>query len=254
MTRAHGGQVRQLAVVLCTLVVFIASRSSCADEVSPQEAAKTLAAQAEARKQEYKDYRPSMPVYSDSEQLQRLAEIGRARGRAEFDAMSKAATGPASAPASAPTQETSPASAGLVIVALSSSMPLPMLRDYIAQLDGVPGTVVVLRGFIGGATKVKPTGRWIEEILRERSDCLQCAHRRVRIEVDPLLYKSLGIKQVPAVTFLAGVRDLQHCQKEQFKSAAVAYGAVAVEAALRAITKEGVAVPAGVLARYEARQ
>ena len=71
------------------------------------------------------------------------------------------------------------------------------------------------------------------------------------IVVDPLVFRSLGIRQVPAVTYLPGVQQLQHCEQEVFESASVVYGAASVAASLKAVAKDGVAVPQQVIAALE---
>jgi len=237
----------------------LAAVQAHAQDAAPPGSVQDLAQPGVHRAQEYKDYKPAIPVYSDMGQVKRLADMGRARGQAEFQALAQqsnmagAVAGPALPGTDNGVVANTPQVPGLVVLAVSSSMPLEMLRDYMAQLDRVPGAVVVLRGFVGGATKIQPSGKWVEQVLRVDPGCLKCAHRRVRVEVDPLVFRSLDIKQVPAVTYLAGVQELQHCEKEQFQSASVVYGAVSVEAALREVVKGGVPVPPQVLAQYRGK-
>lgn len=146
-------------------------------------------------------------------------------------------------PADAATATTKPPLAGRLVVAISSSMPEQMLREYARQLDGVPEAIMVLRGFIGGARAVKPTVAWIERALRKHPADPQGGHFRVEVVVDPLAYRMLGITQVPAVTFLPGVQDLRHCDAEVLSAARIAYGAVSIGGALKALTP-AITVPA----------
>ncbi len=145
-----------------------------------------------------------------------------------------------------------PALAGRLVVAISSSMPEAMVRDYARQLDGVPEAILVLRGFIGGARSVKPSVEWIERVLRKRPADPDGGHYRVEVVVDPLAFRMLGIGQVPAVTFLAGVQDLRHCDAETLAAARIAYGAVSVGGALKALTP-AVTVPASLMNRFGGR-
>jgi type-F conjugative transfer system pilin assembly protein TrbC len=146
-----------------------------------------------------------------------------------------------------------PVLSGRLVIALSSSMPEATLREYMRQLDGVSEAIVVLRGFIGGARTVKPTGLWIEDMRRRDPTCHTCGHRRVEVVVDPLLYRSLAINKVPAVAYLPGVQDLKHCDAETLQAVPVAYGAVSVSAALKQLTKDGAAIPAELIERLARR-
>ena len=128
-----------------------------------------------------------------------------------------------------------PPLAGRLVVAISSSMPEVMVREYARQLDGVPEAIMVLRGFIGGAHAVKPTVAWIERALRKHPGDPEGPHYRVEVVVDPIAFRMLDIRQVPAVTFLAGVQDLRHCDAQILSTARIAYGAVSLGGALKAL-------------------
>lgn len=225
----------------------------------PAPSVEDLAKQGAARSKEYQNLQLQVPDYSDTGEVKRMADLGRSRGQAEFEQLRQqyqigvqpgapATGGAAAAPAGSPVPTAVPA--GLVVVALSSSMPEQMVRDYLAQLDGKRGAVVVLRGFIGGAEHIVPTGKWLEQIMRVDPTCEKCGHRRVTVQVDPLVFASLNIRQVPAVAYLPGVSELKHCDAEPFKTASVAYGAAPVDVALQATAKGGAAVPKEVIAVY----
>lgn len=250
-------RVRARTIFLAALVSAVVTLTAplCADAQAPESLpdAAALAAQAQQRKQEFSGYKPAIPSYGDMATVKRMADIGRARGQAEFEEMAKTG-GPEGLGGSTAVAAAKPLQAskvpGLVILAISSSMPLQMLRDYMAQLDGVPGAVVLLRGFIGGATYIKPTERWLEQVLRVDPNEMMGRHRRVYVQVDPLVFQSMSISQVPAVTYLPGVTELKHCEGESFTTASVAYGAISISAALQEIKKAGVAIPDSVLALY----
>ena len=147
---------------------------------------------------------------------------------------------------------TKPLLAGRLVVAVSSSMPEQMVREYARQLDGVPEAIIVLRGFVGGARTTKPTVEWIERALRKNPADMLGAHYRVEVVVDPLAFRMLGITQVPAVTFLPGVQDLRHCDAETLSAARIAYGAVAIGGALKALAP-AVTVPPHLSKRFGGR-
>ncbi len=190
----------------------------------------------------------------DQERVRALAEQARARGREVLPATRAAidaATGMAASSTQSPTARAP--LAGRVVVALSSSVPEAMWRDYLAQLDGHPEAVVVLRGFVGGARTIRPTGQLVERLRRNVANDPQQGHRNVEVLVDPLLYTALGIDRVPAVAWLPGVQDIRHCDQETYAAATVVYGAVAVEAALKTIHQRGGRIPATVQRAFAGR-
>jgi len=142
---------------------------------------------------------------------------------------------------------------GLVVLAVSSSMPRNMLADYMAQLDGKPDGVMVLRGFVGGAQRVKPTGQFIEQVSRLHPTDRDGGHYAVKVIVDPLLFRMLGIDRVPAVVYLDGVAAISHCDAEDYAASVVVYGAARISAALEQARARGAPVPDRVLANYKPR-
>jgi hypothetical protein len=243
--------------------VAAAALAVCVSAASAQ-AVHTEADQARTRSKEFTP--PPVQTVSEAQraQAQQLATQASARGR---DALELPGGGKAplgrfpSAPKDAPPGELSedggsaskPALQGRLIVALSSSMPLPMVHEYMRQLAGIPEAIVVLRGFVGGAQTVAPTGRWIEEARRVDPTCLRCEHYNVEVVVDPLVYRALKLEQVPAVAYAAGISDLSHCDGKQLPVKSVAYGATSIEAAVRALVADGAEVPSGVLERVRKR-
>jgi type-F conjugative transfer system pilin assembly protein TrbC len=140
--------------------------------------------------------------------------------------------------------------AGRVVVALSSSMPESEWREYMAQLDGKPEAIVVLRGFVGGATTVEPTGKLIERAARKIADNPKGGRRKLEVVVDPILFKSLGIDRVPAVAWLPGVNEVSHCDGKVFETAVTVYGTASVSYALQQINRNGGNVPAEVIKSF----
>jgi type-F conjugative transfer system pilin assembly protein TrbC len=103
------------------------------------------------------------------------------------------------------------ASTGRFYLLVSSSMPLATLRNYAADLARLddPRFTMVLRGFVGGASKIGPTASFIADVLKADPDCDlrstgDCAVREIPFIVDPLLFRRSGIDQVPAVLYLPG--------------------------------------------------
>jgi len=113
-------------------------------------------------------------------------------------------------------QEKTDASAGRlaaderVYLFFSSSVPLSTLRSYAAMLDKArdPNVVMVLRGFVGGMKKIKPTMEFIADVLKKDPACeesaAQCDGYFVSIQIDPQLFQRYRIEQVPTVVYTAG--------------------------------------------------
>jgi type-F conjugative transfer system pilin assembly protein TrbC len=98
---------------------------------------------------------------------------------------------------------------------VSSSVPLTTLRNYAAMIDRArTGQVtMVLRGFVGGMKKIRPTMEFIGEILKKDPACdftkdnypakgHKCDSYQVNIEIDPLLFQRFAIDEVPALAYL----------------------------------------------------
>ena len=95
---------------------------------------------------------------------------------------------------------------------ISSSVPIGTLRNYARDLDrlGDPAVFMVLRGFVGGMKRVKPTMDFVRQIITEDADCdiqkNKCIAYRVNIKIDPLLFRKYGITRVPAAVYAPDVR------------------------------------------------
>lgn len=207
-----------------------------------------LAAEGMARR-DSADVQPFQPPEYDSATVKTLADEAQARSKVELQSIIEryghdqeglAQEGEGTAPTKLQ---------GRLVVALSSSMPEQMIRDYFAQLAGHPEAVVVLRGFVGGAQRIGPTGSLMERLMRRTTDRAD-GHHVVDVLVDPLLYRQLGIDRVPAVAWLDGVEDISHCDQEDYDAAFVVYGATTVAAALKAASDQGARVPRDVVARF----
>ena len=91
---------------------------------------------------------------------------------------------------------------------ISSSVQLTTLRNYAAMIDRAPSgkIIMVLRGFIDGMKKIRPTMEFIGEILKKDPACdltkEKCDSYQVNIQVDPLLFQRFAIEKVPALAYL----------------------------------------------------
>lgn len=231
------------------LVLACATMAQAQDAPTPADRAATLAREALQRKSEYQPTL-NVPEY-DRARVKALADQATQRGAVELERL-RAKNGAVAGLPGSENHETgsTPVVSGRVVVALSSSMPEAMLTSYFSQLDRKPESLVVMRGFVGGAHSVRPTGVLMERLRRKSAGEPAGAHFQVETLVDPLFFQQLGIDQVPAVVWLEGVQELAHCDQEDYSKAAVVYGAVSIEAALREARKAGARVPDAVIAKY----
>lgn len=246
-----------LAVVAC---LSLACASSAAQDASKSPSPAELSRQATERAKAVK-LPPVKQQALNAEQRKRIEETAagaRNRARDELSRLAerqpftpesaKVAAASSDNPAVPPKTERK--LSGRVVVALSSSMPENELQEYMAQLNGNPEALVVMRGFVGGARTVMPTGKLMERVMRKKSAAPKDKYNRVEVVVDPLLYRSLGIDKVPAVVWLPGVTDISHCDGEDFEAAVTVYGTVSVGYALQQINRSGGNVPVDVLKSF----
>lgn len=99
-----------------------------------------------------------------------------------------------------------------IYVFVSSSIPLQTVRNYAASVARLhdPRIALVMRGFVGGMAKIRPTIDFVGSVLKEDPDCdpsvSDCRMRPASLIVDPLLFRRYGIDKVPAVIYAQGVK------------------------------------------------
>jgi hypothetical protein len=103
--------------------------------------------------------------------------------------------------------------ATVAVLFVSSSIPVPILRTYAAQLERVGG-VLAFRGMPGGLSKVGPMAKLSAEILRIDPGCNgpACAMRNVQLIVDPLVFRQHGVARVPALAMIPGDPTQPYCE------------------------------------------
>jgi type-F conjugative transfer system pilin assembly protein TrbC len=109
-----------------------------------------------------------------------------------------------------------PAPKGWVpVLFVSSSIPVPVLRAYAAQLERAHG-VLAFRGMPGGLRKVAPMAKLTAEILRLDPGCEgpSCAMRNVQVIVDPIVFRQHNIARVPALAMVPGDPTEPYCERD----------------------------------------
>jgi type-F conjugative transfer system pilin assembly protein TrbC len=137
-----------------------------------------------------------------------------------------------------------------IYVFLSSSIPKETLRRYTSAVGALGDRNVrfVMRGFIGGARYVKPTLRFVKDLLLEDPGCdplkSKCRTYDTAVIIDPMLFEHYHITHVPAFVY-ATVSNLQDPEKSEglesninIRAFHTVYGDVNFEYVLEAFEKE----------------
>lgn len=100
-----------------------------------------------------------------------------------------------------------------IYVFVSSSMPIQTIRNYATSIAKLkePRIMMVIQGFVGGMTKIRPTTDFTAQVLKSDPACDptvngECESLPVPFGVDPLLFRRYGIDRVPAVVYAKGIR------------------------------------------------
>ena len=137
-----------------------------------------------------------------------------------------------------------------IYVFLSSSIPTETLRRYTSAAGALGDRNVrfVMRGFIGGAKYMKPTLRFVKDLLLEDPGCdplkSTCRTYDTAVIIDPMLFERYHITRVPAFVY-ATVSDLKDPEKSEglesninIRAFHTVYGDVNFEYVLEAFEKE----------------
>jgi type-F conjugative transfer system pilin assembly protein TrbC len=137
-----------------------------------------------------------------------------------------------------------------IYVFLSSSIPKETLRRYTGAAGALGDRNVrfVMRGFIDGAKYIKPTLRFVKDLLLEDTDCdplrSKCRTYDTAVIIDPMLFERYHITKVPTFVY-ATVNNLQDPEKSEglesninIRAFHAVYGDVSFEYVLEAFEKE----------------
>lgn len=95
-----------------------------------------------------------------------------------------------------------------IYIFISSSMPASTIRNYVQDVAYLndPNIIFVLRGFVGGIKKIKPTMKFTRDIIKKDSNCTRsCDSYNVKVQVNPLMYSRYSIERVPAILYVQGI-------------------------------------------------
>lgn len=99
-----------------------------------------------------------------------------------------------------------------IYVFVSKSMPLHVIRTYAADIArlGDRRVQMVMRGFVGGMSKIVPTINFVADVLKKDPMCQltsesKCEMLGVDFLIDPLLFQRYGVERVPTFVYASGV-------------------------------------------------
>ncbi len=129
---------------------------------------------------------------------------------------------------------------------ISASVPMMTLRNYARALEDIPGAVMVMRGFVRGADRLKPTMQFVRRIRLANEDCKgdSCALRNTAVVVDPVLFRRYGIERVPALVAAEGVETPGTCSEGnpdvvKVAASSVIYGDAGIDGLLGILASDG---------------
>ena len=137
-----------------------------------------------------------------------------------------------------------------IYVFLSSSIPTETLRRYTSAAGALGDRNVrfVMRGFIGGAKYIKPTLRFVKDLLLEDPGCdplkSRCRTYNTAVIIDPMLFERYHITRVPAFVYatVSGPKDPEKSEGLEsninIRAFHTVYGDVNFEYVLEAFEKE----------------
>ena len=102
-----------------------------------------------------------------------------------------------------------------VVLFVSESIPLPVLRIYAKDIAKVNG-VMVFRGLRGGISKIQPSVQMIGDIIKQDPLCKgpQCLMLPTNVIIDPLLFRASNVSKVPAVIFQRDMNLASYCERK----------------------------------------
>ena len=94
-----------------------------------------------------------------------------------------------------------------IYIFISSSMPTSTIRNYVQDVARLndPNVVFVMRGFINGMKKIKPTMDFVRNIIQKQPGCTgKCDVYNVSVQINPILYSRYNVDRVPAILYAQG--------------------------------------------------
>ena len=129
-----------------------------------------------------------------------------------------------------------------IYIFISSSMPISTIRNYVQDVAYLndPNIIFVLRGFIGGVKKAKPTLKFTRDIIKKDPGCTRsCDRYNVKVQVNPLMFSRYNIDRVPAILYVQGTLPKEAAELKVNKTTYpnwIVYGDASLETATEIFT------------------
>lgn len=127
-----------------------------------------------------------------------------------------------------------------LVMFVSSSMPIETLRNYARDLSKVGG-VMVMRGTVGGISKMVDTITLTRSVLNANPTCegANCKMWGTEMLIDPMLFRIYGIEKVPALIYQPDMNIQSYCDglENVNKASIVVYGDASVRTLLERMNR-----------------
>ncbi len=128
-----------------------------------------------------------------------------------------------------------------LIIAISSSIPNNVIKNYFKDLENVNTDVVfVLNGFVGNERKIRPTINYITNLLSKSKN--EKDKYLFKIDINPKIFTKYNIKNVPAVLFVKNYNPYSEMQgilkKDENEKVYISYGDAKIKYVLEKIQKD----------------
>lgn len=98
---------------------------------------------------------------------------------------------------------------------VSSSIPKAKMRSYARQLQKYKNAQMIMRGFIGGGKKMRPTMSYIKSIITKVDNCngVHCPTYKIKFNIDPVLFQRYQITKVPTLVYVDNLSGAGYCSE-----------------------------------------
>ena len=131
---------------------------------------------------------------------------------------------------------------------ISSSMPTQTIKNYFKEVQPVNTDITfVMRGTIGGIHKIKPTLKWLNNIVvidKNKNSRDKKNRYQINLEINPKVTRRYNIKRVPALIYIQNFNPIIEMQEpmpkddDKKEKVYIAYGDSNIEYSLQKINKK----------------
>lgn len=109
-----------------------------------------------------------------------------------------------------------------IYIFISSSMPMNVLKNYVAVANGNNNIVFVLNGLIDNdIQKIQPTIAWTKSLMCRNVSEENCDS--VTVDINPTLFERFKVSEVPSIVYVPNPNSLNECNDELIISEYLSY-------------------------------